>query len=275
MSITKAACFLVCLSSVLSFIFWIEANANDTPTTAGEVVEETTITGCDLFLFGRHIDPEMRNGQTGHHVVRTRRLVTINGQVFFDVDAPPPAEVVTESSLRHVEVLDRTEIAVRKQSIGPSGAENIRVDGVDHRIGEFIAFSTDADGKVVKVAYFPEHFIVKYRGIDSYASYVVAKSAAKGVDRETRLENVYRQVVQSLQPGVLLIMGKTYRISIVDPALQESARTAIASIPKKARVQPQRAPGKQVYEPLQIGDLFFGSDEVQDFVNAERERGGK
>ncbi|HEX5131580.1 MAG TPA: hypothetical protein VFX92_03735, partial [Candidatus Krumholzibacteria bacterium] len=56
---------------------------------SGEVAyssrSDTLMVGCDLYLLGRHVEPEARGGQVGYRVTRTADAVFINDIEYFNV----------------------------------------------------------------------------------------------------------------------------------------------------------------------------------------------
>lgn len=236
---------------------------------------DTLITGCELYLFGRLIEPVRRNGARGHVVKRTATTVMINDVVFFDLEVqevePEYSQEFLERSRAEFRTFERVAKEVR-ESLSLPAPDLVLVNGKVPDFGKIVTHSAGEDGSHVSVEFGETGFFLRYRDAVMFYPYrelsrLRVSEGKQEAGGDARLDRVYYAVATGLPSGAIVVMGHGYRDTYYDSEEHNGLRQALAMIP--GRVRPRNVSGfEEEYDAISINGFRFSAAVVRDFVRA-------
>lgn len=253
------------------------ARAQSGTANAAYASRDTVIVDCELYLFGRFVEPVRRGDERGHIVRRTGSTITINDIVFFDVLASEEVPSLSQEFLQESNEILRTFQSAANQiretvTLSSSGA--VLVNGEVPEFGKILPFSAGERESNMTVEFTRSGFFLKYRGDKMFFWYrpptppksVSPREQQQGNDRT--LERAYDEIVSGLVPGAIVIMGSGYRDTYYNGNRHQALREALSLIPSRASELYPGATGEKQFERLSINGFNFAPAIVRDFVSA-------
>jgi hypothetical protein len=241
------------------------------------VPRDSLISDCELYLFGKLVEPVQRGEKRGYIVQRTETKVLINDVVFFDPTVKKKEPVYPpgflERSSAKFRTFDRVAAQVRK-TISFSKSGSVLVNGKTPEMGKIMPVSTGEDGGPVTVEYNQTGFILRYQETPVVYRYQPTPSPAPLSENEQKMHNmrmldlVYGNIVNGLKPGSIVIMGAGYLDRYRDPERHDELRHALSLIRVRAEQPYIDAAGEEHFAAMTVNGFQFSPSIVRDFVNA-------
>lgn len=240
------------------------AHATEARTTSSGAPVDTFLTGCELVLFGREVEPVVRNGQSGYYVTSDDSTVSINGILYFNRNTRPPTLIspidpeivrksrVMESAIKIVD-LHRNE-----------NTDEVTLEGVTRHVGESFSLDVPDHQAQVSVSLYQDGFAIKYEGLQLYCSRHQHQLPDTPKDP---VESTARWIVGMLRGHRLVIMGTGYAATF--PLEQAPPiRVSLSKIPAQAELLYVDGYGKKQYKPLTIDGYLWDGGIVRDVVES-------